>query len=231
MPPGATVDLMDLSAFAEGRDHEIFHVLRDHDPLRWNDEPDRTRTAHQRAAGTRAAAGRLLSRHQAPSRPAGERPWLSTAAGTTSGWAGRLARSTASGRPLPGRPHRRWHPAPKPRSARSPRGEEPIDAWPARHPRSGPAACDTSKAALAMWTQCLAARLPPRRVRAVNVSPGPVQTPIPTTSAPPWAPTASTARSPCSAGTAPPTRPDASWRNGIDVPVEDGLHAARRHRP
>jgi len=25
--------------------------------------------------------------------------------------------------------------------------------------------------------------------------------------------------------------PDASWRNGIDVPVEDGLHAARRHRP
>ncbi|WP_289009756.1 cytochrome P450 [uncultured Thermomonospora sp.] len=39
MPQEATVDLMDLSAFAEGRDHEIFRVLRDHDPLHWNDEP------------------------------------------------------------------------------------------------------------------------------------------------------------------------------------------------
>lgn len=34
-----TLDLMDLTAFAEGRDHEVFRVLRDHDPLHFNDEP------------------------------------------------------------------------------------------------------------------------------------------------------------------------------------------------
>lgn len=40
MSEQATLDLMDLSAFAEGRDHEVFRALRDHDPLHWNDEPD-----------------------------------------------------------------------------------------------------------------------------------------------------------------------------------------------
>jgi cytochrome P450 len=35
----ATLDLMELSAFAEGRDHEVFRTLRDHDPLHWNEEP------------------------------------------------------------------------------------------------------------------------------------------------------------------------------------------------
>lgn len=39
MSEQATLDLMDLSAFAEGRDHEVFRALRDHDPLHWNDEP------------------------------------------------------------------------------------------------------------------------------------------------------------------------------------------------
>ena len=37
MPEEATVDLMDLRVFAEGRDHEVFRVLRDHDPLHWSD--------------------------------------------------------------------------------------------------------------------------------------------------------------------------------------------------
>lgn len=39
MSDTANVDLMDLSAFEEGRDHELFAHLRDHDPLHWNAEP------------------------------------------------------------------------------------------------------------------------------------------------------------------------------------------------
>lgn len=35
----ATIDLMDLDAFVEGREHELFARLREEDPLHWNDEP------------------------------------------------------------------------------------------------------------------------------------------------------------------------------------------------
>jgi cytochrome P450 len=34
------VDLLDLTPFEEGTDGAVFRVLRDHDPLHWNDEPD-----------------------------------------------------------------------------------------------------------------------------------------------------------------------------------------------
>ena len=38
--PQREVDLMDLSPFEQGTDSEVFGVLREHDPLHWNDEPD-----------------------------------------------------------------------------------------------------------------------------------------------------------------------------------------------
>lgn len=36
----ADVDLSDLGPFLEGREHELFRALREHDPLHWNAEPD-----------------------------------------------------------------------------------------------------------------------------------------------------------------------------------------------
>ena len=54
----ADIDLMDLDAFVDGRDGELFRALRDHDPCHWNDEPDGgrgfwslTRYADVKAAG------------------------------------------------------------------------------------------------------------------------------------------------------------------------------------
>jgi cytochrome P450 len=38
--PQREVDLMDLSLFEQGTDSEVFGILREHDPLHWNDEPD-----------------------------------------------------------------------------------------------------------------------------------------------------------------------------------------------
>src|SRR4029077_11718592 len=38
--PQREVDLMDLSPFEQGTDSEVFGILREHDPLHWNDEPD-----------------------------------------------------------------------------------------------------------------------------------------------------------------------------------------------
>ena len=38
--PQRVVDLMDLSPFEEGTDSEVFRILREHDPLHWNDEAD-----------------------------------------------------------------------------------------------------------------------------------------------------------------------------------------------
>jgi cytochrome P450 len=38
--PPREVDLMDLSPFEQGTDSAVFQVLREHDPLHWNDEPD-----------------------------------------------------------------------------------------------------------------------------------------------------------------------------------------------
>lgn len=40
MSPAAEIDLMDLDAFEAGTDHELFEVLREEDPLHWNEEPD-----------------------------------------------------------------------------------------------------------------------------------------------------------------------------------------------
>jgi cytochrome P450 len=37
--PGAQVDLSDLGPFIDGREHELFRVIREHDPLHWNEEP------------------------------------------------------------------------------------------------------------------------------------------------------------------------------------------------
>src|SRR6185437_15561517 len=38
--PQREVDLMDLSPFEQGTDSEVFEILREHDPLHWNDEPE-----------------------------------------------------------------------------------------------------------------------------------------------------------------------------------------------
>lgn len=40
MSAAVDIDLMDLDAFEQGRDHDLFAALRDEDPLHWNDEPD-----------------------------------------------------------------------------------------------------------------------------------------------------------------------------------------------
>lgn len=116
-----------------------------------------------------------------------------------------------------------------------------IAPWLARHPLSGPEAYDTSKAAMVQWTGELAARLLTRRVRAVSVSPGPVDTPILAD----FRATMGADRFDQSAamvgrhGTADEVAavaafllgPNASWVNGIDIPVEGGLFAARKHLP
>lgn len=114
-----------------------------------------------------------------------------------------------------------------------------IAAWLTRHPLSGSAAYDTSKAAMVRWTSELAAQLLRRRLRAVSISPGPVDTPI----LPDFRATMGADRLDASAGlvgrhgTADEVAAvaafllssDASWVNGIDIPVEGGLFAARTH--
>jgi cytochrome P450 len=37
---GAQVDLSDLGPFIAGREHELFRIIREHDPLHWNEEPN-----------------------------------------------------------------------------------------------------------------------------------------------------------------------------------------------
>jgi NAD(P)-dependent dehydrogenase (short-subunit alcohol dehydrogenase family) len=112
-----------------------------------------------------------------------------------------------------------------------------IDAWLAEYPLTGGQAYDTSKRALVRWTQALAAELLPSRIRALSVSPGPVETGILTD----FAATMGQAAIDRSAATVGRhARPgeiaavigfalsnDASWVNGIDIPVEGGLFAAR----
>jgi NAD(P)-dependent dehydrogenase (short-subunit alcohol dehydrogenase family) len=112
-----------------------------------------------------------------------------------------------------------------------------IDAWLAEYPLTGSQAYDTSKHALVRWTQLLAAELLPRGIRALSVSPGPVETGILTD----FAATMGQAAIDGSAATVGRhARPDeiaavisfalsdaASWVNGIDIPVEGGLFAAR----
>jgi cytochrome P450 len=38
--PGAQVDLSDLGPFIAGREHELFRIIREQDPLHWNEEPN-----------------------------------------------------------------------------------------------------------------------------------------------------------------------------------------------
>ena len=112
-----------------------------------------------------------------------------------------------------------------------------IAAWLSRYPLTGGQAYDTSKHALVRWTRLLAAELLPTGIRAVSVSPGPVETGILTD----FAATMGQAALDRSAGTVGRhARPGeiaavidfalsdaASWVNGIDIPVEGGLLAAR----
>lgn len=112
-----------------------------------------------------------------------------------------------------------------------------IDAWLAEYPLTGAQAYDTSKHALVRWTQLLAAGLLPSGIRALSVSPGPVETGI----LPDFAASMgqdAIDRSVATVGRH--ARPGeiaavigfalsdaASWVNGIDIPVEGGLFAAR----
>ena len=114
---------------------------------------------------------------------------------------------------------------------------ETILEWLSAHPLDGPAAYDTSKRALVDWTALLAAELIGTGVRALSVSPGPVETPILsdfTTSMG----QDSMDRSVAAVGRH--GRPDevaaivgfalspaASWLNGIDILAEGGLTASR----
>ncbi|MGW5520561.1 SDR family oxidoreductase [Nocardia africana] len=117
------------------------------------------------------------------------------------------------------------------------RGLDELDAWLHRHPIDGPAAYDTSKRVLVDWTRALAAHLISRRIRALSISPGPVETPILADF------TASMGLEAMQRSAGAVGRhgrpeeiaavadfalsPDASWLNGIDIPVEGGLFATR----
>ncbi len=112
-----------------------------------------------------------------------------------------------------------------------------VDAWLSEYPLTGGQAYDTSKHALVRWTQLLAAELLPSGIRALSVSPGPVETGI----LPDFVATMGQDAIDRSAATVGRhARPDeiaavigfalsdvASWVNGIDIPVEGGLFAAR----
>ncbi|MFF3572998.1 SDR family oxidoreductase [Nocardia jiangxiensis] len=112
-----------------------------------------------------------------------------------------------------------------------------IESWLREHPIDGPAAYDTSKRALVDWTRALSGALIPRHIRALSVSPGPIETPILadfTTSMGAEA----IARSASAVGRhgtpgevaaviAFALSPDASWVNGIDILTEGGLLATR----
>lgn len=112
-----------------------------------------------------------------------------------------------------------------------------LAAWVTSHSLDGPAAYDTSKRVIVDWTLRLAAGLLGSRVRALSVSPGPVETSILddfTTSMG----QDSMDRSIATVGRhGRPAEiasvvgfalsPEASWLNGIDIPVEGGLTAAR----
>ncbi|QQZ14367.1 MULTISPECIES: coniferyl-alcohol dehydrogenase [Rhodococcus] len=111
-----------------------------------------------------------------------------------------------------------------------------LQAWLRDHPVKGPAAYDTSKRALVDWTQLLSAKLT-GRIRALSVSPGPVETPILADFEASMGADAM-ARSQDAVGrhgypheiaavVAFALSPAASWLNGIDIPVEGGLFATR----
>ncbi|SDH29095.1 NAD(P)-dependent dehydrogenase, short-chain alcohol dehydrogenase family [Sinosporangium album] len=112
--------------------------------------------------------------------------------------------------------------------------------WLARHPLTGPQAYDTSKAAVVRWTRALAGRWVGSGVRVTSVSPGPVETPI----LEDFRSTMGSRRidhaaeivgrhgdtDEVAAVVAFLLGPDASWVNGVDIPVEGGLLAARAAR-
>lgn len=113
-----------------------------------------------------------------------------------------------------------------------------IADWLRDHPIDGPAAYDTSKRVLVDWTTYQAAALIGTDVRALSVSPGPIETPILDDFATSMG-QASMERSVATVGRH--GRPEevaaviafclsaeASWLNGIDILVEGGLMAARR---
>jgi NAD(P)-dependent dehydrogenase (short-subunit alcohol dehydrogenase family) len=112
-----------------------------------------------------------------------------------------------------------------------------ITAWLSRYPLTGSQSYDTSKHALVRWTQLLAAELLPTGIRALSVSPGPVETGILADFA---ATMGQAALDRSAAAVGRHARPDeiaavinfalsdaASWVNGIDIPVEGGLFASR----
>lgn len=114
---------------------------------------------------------------------------------------------------------------------------EEIRSWLADHPVDGAAAYDTSKRVIVDWTTRLAAGLLGSGRRALSVSPGPVETPILGDFATSMGKD-SMDRSVATVGRH--GRPEevaavvgfalssaASWLNGIDLPVEGGLLAAR----
>ncbi|WAL49330.1 coniferyl-alcohol dehydrogenase [Rhodococcus pyridinivorans] len=112
-----------------------------------------------------------------------------------------------------------------------------LETWLRHHPIDGSAAYDTSKRALVDWTQLLSAKLSTRRIRALSVSPGPVETPILADFEASMGADAM-ARSHDAVGrhgrpheiaavVAFALSPAASWLNGIDIPVEGGLFATR----
>ena len=112
-----------------------------------------------------------------------------------------------------------------------------IDRWVAETGVDGSAAYDTSKRALLDWTVALSAALQPRGIRAASVSPGPTETPILGDFEQSMGVEAisRSAGAVGRHGTAAETAaaidflisPDASWVNGIDIPVDGGLSAIR----
>ena len=133
--------------------------------------------------------------------------------------------------------HRNVVPAPGITALLAARTPGDIDAWLSQYPLTGSQAYDTSKHALVRWTRLLAAELLPSGIRALSVSPGPVETGILADFAAAMG-QAALDRSAATVGRH--ARPGeiaavinfalsdaASWVNGIDIPVEGGLFAAR----
>ncbi|MFT4042584.1 MAG: coniferyl-alcohol dehydrogenase [Gordonia sp. (in: high G+C Gram-positive bacteria)] len=116
-------------------------------------------------------------------------------------------------------------------------GRSELRTWLAAHPIGGPAAYDTSKRALIDWTVRLSAQLHDRGIRVNSVSPGPTDTPIladfaSSMGADAIARSAQTVGRHGSAAESAAAvefllSADASWINGIDLPVEGGLTALR----
>lgn len=112
-----------------------------------------------------------------------------------------------------------------------------LHAWLAAHPIDGSAAYDTSKRVLVDWTVRQAARLLPRGVRCLSVSPGPVHTPILGDFVATMGRDAIDRSAAAVGRHARPEEiaavvafalsPAASWCSGIDIVADGGLLAAR----